>query len=297
MLMERGFRGFPFFAALGLAIQLACSSGPYMMSATGDQKPAWLRATPYKKGGKRFYVGRSSDAETSEDGYRLATSDALRSFLQEVGVTVGEESTAFQQEHDGQFSYDVQLKVTTRADPVKVRKMAVAHRYQETWSRNGTAFDTWVVISLPEAEIARALRDAAGKVLLVWNCRADPDKACRNALRDNVRQAVTEAGRPLLPETAAAEGGNLAELGAQKGAAFILEVKVVGEFLSARHGEFYAHGTATAQFIQTDGGKVLHSLEIGPEKGGHFSKAEAVKVALDEVVKELGTQLRYKLTH
>jgi len=282
-------------ASLAALALLACSTAPHVISTSTPKEPRWLGEIPFQKGGKRYYVGRASGSKAVEHAYEIARADAIRTLVQDLGVTVAEDSTAMQKESDGQYSYNVELKVTTTSKPVKIRKLAEVDRYHEVWSRAGQEVDAWVLVAVPEEMFQRALREMSGKVLVIWDCSADPKLACADELTDGIKTAVTEAGLVLIPEVVQ---GPITEsavtLGRRKDAAYVLSVKVTGEFLSSVDGEFFANGTGSAQFIETGDGKTLKTVDVSL-KGGHFSKVNAVKAAVKQTARKIASGLRYKL--
>ncbi len=278
-------------ATLSTAI-LCCASGPRLIDASHEKAPKWLNMTPYKLGGKHYYVGRANGARSIDDALQLARSDAIRSLVGELGVTVSEESKAFQEEHNGNFQYDVQLQVQTRSEPVKIRNMVVRERYTETWTRTATETDGWVLMSIPNQDFQRAKREAAARVLIVFDCDAEPTSLCQDKLLDGVRAALATAERPVVPKIVKGPLEKSAQaVGISKQAAYVLTVKLEGEFLSEMDGEFYASSSATAELLDTGDNKVLNSVETGPMKGGHFSRDKAVATALKEAAKSLAARL------
>jgi hypothetical protein len=285
----------PLVAALAATAFVACSSAPHVVGTSSPKEPRWLGDMPFQKGGKRYYIGRASGSKAVEHAYEIARADALRTLVQDLGVTVAEDSTAMQQEKDGEYSYNVELKVTTTSKPVKIRQLAEVDRYHEVWSRSDQEVDAWVLVAVPEEMFRRALREMAGKVLFVWECNADPRIACPNELMDGIKTAVTEAGLMLIPEVALGPiTESAATLGQRRDAAYVLSVKVAAEFLSSVDGEFFASGTGSAQLIETGDGKTLKTADVAL-KGGHFSKVNAVKTAVKQTVHKLTDAIGHKL--
>ncbi len=286
-----------FFYALALAaaLSMACSTSPYMTESSNEKRPKWLERTSYKLGPKRYYVGRTTGAGSEEDARRLAREDAVRQLIQEIGVTVSEESKSVQREKDGQYSYEVQLQVSSKSAPVRLSNLKEEGEYFETWWRGGTKVDAWAMISLPEADFAKARRTLVGRVLLVWACASTPDGACASAHEETVKAAATDAGRPLVPQIARLPQKPLPVLGADNNAALVLSVNLKTTFDSEHHGEFFAFATATAELIDTGDGKVVCSVDTGQVKAGHFSAKDAAKTALNDAVKQLAEELKIKL--
>ncbi len=271
---------------------VGCASGPQLINSSREEAPGWLSKTPYQLAGKHYYVGRANGAHSVDDALQLARSDAIRSLVGELGVTVSEESKAFQEEHNGSFQYDVQLQVQTRSEPVKIRNMVVLDRYTETWTRTRTETDGWVLMAIPKADFQRAQREAAARVLIVFECSAKPRSLCGEKLLDGVRAALATAQRPVVPHVVLGPLKDSAQsVGIGRDAAYVLTVKLEGEFLSELEGEFYASSSATAELLDTGENKVLNSIETGPLKGGHFSRDKAVSTALQEAAKSLAARL------
>jgi hypothetical protein len=269
-----------------------CASGPQLIDASQEQAPKWLNKTPYRLAGKHYYVGRANGARSTEDALQLSRSDAIRSLVGELGVTVSEESKAFQEEHNGAFQYDVQLQVQTRSEPVKIRNMVVVERYTETWTRTATETDGWVLMMIPDADFQRAKREAAARILIVFQCDADPSSLCQDRLLDGVRAALATAQRPVVPKVVNGPLKKSAQaVGISNHAAYVLTVKLESSFLSEMDGEFYASSSATAELLDTGDNKVLNSVETGLLKGGHFSRDKAVATALKEAAKSLASRL------
>jgi len=264
-----------------------------MVSASSLKKPSWTASTPFSKQGRRFFVGHSTGAASVEDGRNLATAAAFRVMVQEIGVTVSEESHSVEREADGVYSYDVQFRTRTRSVPVKVKGIQTAGEYFEEWSRGGREFDTWVLVSIPAEELQKAMRAAAGKVLVVWTCSADVKDACTPELKEGILSCLTRMEKPLLPDTfpgpVAAE--DLASLGENRDAAYVLSVEVEAKFLSEVHDEYYASARAVARYIDTGDSQVLSTVETGDIKGGHYSKLDAVRTALKNACKDISSRI------
>ena len=288
------------FQALTMVASLllsGCSSGPKLINTSSGEKPVWLDSAAYRRGEDRFYVGQSVGAQNPDQALELAFSDALRALVQEIGVTVSEESKAIQREVNGEFSSNVLLEVTTSSQPVKVRNLKEAGRYVETWSRGGTTeFDGWVLVQVPEIELSHALRMAGAKVLLIWECQSDQPGPCPEDLIETVRAAVTDAGRPLLPDTLPGpRREDPVRLGIAKDAAHVLIVRVSAGYLSESNGEHFATGRGGADLLETVEGKVVVTIDTGDVKGGHFSKEKAVEITLADVFGKLASDLKFKL--
>lgn len=270
----------------------ACSFGPSMVSASAAKRPQWTSWTPFTKQGRRFYVGHSTGAATLEEGRKLACAAAFRAMVQEIAVTVSEESHYVERETGGIYTYDVQFRTTTQSTPVTVKGVQTSGEYYEEWSRASREFDTWVLISLPVDEWKRAIRTAAGKVLVVWSCEADDSDACSRTLLEEILSTLTRNGRQLLPEIVTGPvKSNLAVLGASFDAAYVLAVSAHARFLQELNGEFFASAQAVARFIDTAEGKVLANIDTGHVKGGHYSRLDALKTALRKSCKELASRL------
>jgi hypothetical protein len=271
----------------------ACSAGPVMSGATAPERPKWTAKTGGQKKGKRFYVGRSSGLPRSDDGYEMAANDALRAVVRELGITVQEESRDIQRERNGEYSYLVEIRLSTQSKPVRLAGVHRAKIYQETWERPGVEYDSWVLLAVPVSELEKARRQIAGKVLLAWNCTSDTAGTCDRALLEPIANVATTGGHPLIPEPVQpAAGADLAALGARNGAAWVISVAMEAGFAEESHGEFYATGRGTIQLVDTGDGKVVLSLDSGAVKGGEFSRDKAVQQALDNVSKGLAGKLR-----
>ncbi len=275
------------------AVAAGCSTGPALRSASAPEPPKWTTRSGGHKGGKRYFVGRSAGAASSDDGYELATNDALRGVVRELGITVQEDSSDVQREKDGEFSYAIQIRLTTQSRPIRLARVLRAKLYQEVWERPAVEFDSWVLLSVPESELARARRQIAGRVLLSWSCKADSGVDCQRSLLEPLAAVATAGGHSLIPEAVQPPPGtDLAALGVKREAAYVLSVTLEATFAEESHGEFYATGRGSIQVIDTGDGKAVLSLDSGPNKGGEFSREKAVAVTLDNIVKGLAEQLR-----
>jgi len=222
----------------------------------------------------------------------MASNDALRAVVRELGITIQEESSDIQRERDGEYSYSVQIRLTTKSRPVRLARVERVKLYQETWERPATEYDSWMLLSVPESELARARRQLEGKVLMAWECRAVPDSLCRQALLEPIAAVATAGGYALLPEyVQAPPQADLVALGITQDAAYVLHISMEAEFAQESHGEFYATGHGQLRLIDTGDGKVLLSLESGPLKGGQFCRSKAIEVALEGIIRVLAEQL------
>ena len=258
--------------------------------------PAWVSRGAHSAGGKRYYVGSCSSAETAEDARRLAAQDAMRQMANEVGVTVSQESSFSQQERDGVYSYDVQMQVSARSHPLTVKGFAVEAEHVADAQRGG-GVDAWALASVPEGALAAAVRSAQGRVALVVQCEARGLLDCPTQALDALTQALTEGGVEIIGMEGewGKDSRTLVRTAATRGAAFLVEAVVEARFEGEMAGEFYAYGRGKARVFDTEDGQVVASPDTGDKKSGQYSKEAAVRAALKKAAAALGDALAERL--
>jgi len=258
--------------------------------------PAWVKKISWTDGAKRYYVGQAVSVATAEDARGLAMQDAMRRMANEAGVTIAEESTYQQQEADGSYSYDVDMLVTSRSMPLRVGGMKIEGEHRRE-AEVGEGFDAWVMLSVPQVELDKAIRAAKGLLLLVFSCETDVLPACPSASEERVRGALTDAGLSLVTDELewSADTAGLAAAAATKGAAMLVLVELEARFEEEVNEEYYSYGRGVAQVVDTGDGQTIAAVDTGEVKGGHYSKADSVRDALRKASGDLGAALSEKL--
>ncbi|MFH1532481.1 MAG: hypothetical protein ABIK09_17280 [Pseudomonadota bacterium] len=283
-------------ALIALLVAGCGAAGPTMLESSTPQRPDWIGKPSYPMGGFLYYNGLSTGAESLEEARRTARQDALLTMAQEIAVEIGGEIATKQIVVDQQQSVDVRITTSARTESVKVEDVKFVQDYSETWRRSGLVYDAYALVAIPRAAIWRARCDAKGHVLLAFACTDGAAGICASSHRDRVRAALSEAGITLLPDLA--EPGDpaaLAATGLEKCAARVVVVQVESRFLGTQGDEHYAEASGNVRVLQSGTAEELAAFTVGPVKGGHYTKADALRAALGKAIDELGTELKVRL--
>jgi len=284
------------FVLITLLLAGCGAAGPIMLEATAPTRPDWIGKPSYPMGGLSYYNGLATGAESLDEARRTARQDALLTMAQEIAVEIGGEIATKQIVVDDQQSVDVQISTSARTESVKVEGVKFVQDYTETWRRSGVVYDAYALVAVPRAAIWRARCDAKGHVLLAFGCDGSEEGVCTASHQDTVRAALSDAGLILLPDAAApGDPAALAGKGLEKCAAQVIIVEVSAHSLESRGDEHYAEASGNVRVLRAGTGEEQTAFTVGPVKGGHYSKADALKTALGKVLDELGAELKYKL--
>jgi hypothetical protein len=160
----------PDSAALALALlawAIACGGAQgAIRTSSAPQLPAWTMRPPQESGAV-YFIGAKAGADSLEEGMASATDGARAQAAQYIGVEISAEHSDLSSTELAQDQ--VQDKVKSRSAAL-IRGAQVADVYHERISRRAGAttidrYDVWVLIRLPEAELAlerqRQAQDAA----------------------------------------------------------------------------------------------------------------------------------------
>jgi len=158
----------PLTTALALlACAIACSGGEGAIRTTSAPRPPAWTMRPPQESGAVYFTGAKAGAESLEEGTASATDGARAQAAEYIGVDISAEHSDFSSTELAQDQ--VQDKVKSRSAAL-IRSAQLADVYYERISRRAGAttidrYDVWVLIRLPEAELAqereRQAQDAA----------------------------------------------------------------------------------------------------------------------------------------
>jgi len=236
-------------------------------------------------------VGRGTGT-SREDAERRALDDALARLASEVGLVVSASTRSTQSESRGVAESSVVVDVRTATGALRLEGVQTDARHVAA-AADG-ALDAWVRVTLPKPAWEALRLRAEGRTVLVASCAEDSGAPapCPASVTDALTAGATRAGLRLTP---AVWSGPLeaapAELARDARAALALRVRLAAAFAGESNGEFYARATGTAELLDTTSGKVVGSAQAGPAKGGAYSRADALRRALDQVARDLSQRL------
>lgn len=229
-------------------------------------RPGWIPKPNRAHPDTLFVTGACADQTSKQGAKSCAIADAARQIKEQLGSSVAVHVK-------GQFVSD--------------------EHFEHRRAGLGTVIDAWVLVAYPRTQVAKAEARIANRAMLGVACKASEIGACDNGeLEAKVLAAMNKANLKAAPgkrlRGADAEDGALAIKLAEKArAAKVLTVVITPKFLGSESGEFYASARCDYRLIDAVSGKVLTSNTYGPIKGGHLSKADALKKAIDNCMAKL----------
>lgn len=229
-------------------------------------RPGWIPKPNRSHPDTLFVTGACADQTSKQGAKTCAIADAARQIRQQLGSSVAVHVK-------GQFVSD--------------------EHYEHRRVGIGTVIDGWVLVAYPRTQVAKAEARIANRAMLGVACKASEIGACDNGEPEaKVLAAMNKAGLKAAPgkrlRGADAEDGTLATKLAEKArAAKVLTVVITPKYLGSESGEFYAEARCDYRLIDAVTSKVLTSNTYGPIKGGHLSKADALKKAIDNCMAKL----------
>lgn len=268
------------------------SSPPKLgISETSETIPGWCELKQRTKVNQTTYLGRSDQIRDKGTALNLARADALSLFTNELGVTIRAESKATQRELNGVLSSDVTVSVSTQSSPVTVRGIETVREFVTSTLPQG--YMGCVEIKIPMAETLRLKRLVLRKSLLVVNCQSENlslDR-CRNTVANKASEILANRGAKLLPGITTGDLEPAFARAMKREAAHILAITINSRFIAETNGEFYAEAEINLQQVDSTDRKTVQSIQVGPVKGGHYSKADAEIAAMLEALEALREQI------
>ena len=252
-----------------------------MLKSSLSSRPAWVNSTGTIKGsGEMRFVGRSSGAGTEADAVQLATNDAFAKLSSHFGVSVKSDFISSEQETDGNYTYSIGLQSKVTGSKITVKNYIVSGSYIEQWQRSAREYDAFVMVTVPDSEIARIRVEVEGTGSWHIECKSQEAVAKTKELMQVLNE---KRGIKFKP----AQSAESADAGFEKlQTAYHLSVKCEIGKTAEYNGEFYTNLRTTVELISLIDGKVLESWNADV-KGGAFSKEDSLTKAVEDSFRQI----------
>ena len=259
-----------------LGITLGCATGP-----TPADLPGWCQKAGLGQGvGQLTYFGRADGAASSAEALKLATGNALSQLTSELGLSVSSESTLEQSERNGVLSTNVRASLKTATKSVEIRGMQQTRAETLELSAGHTGC---VAVQVTSDEKARLVRLARNRSALTLFCKTKSlgEGSCPTDAVNRINAILSQRGAQLLPVVETGKLSNAFISNALKSdAASAFEIVVDSRPLDVVNGEHYAEASLSLKQIDTADQKSILSIQIEPQKGGHYSDRDAELAAI-----------------
>ena len=276
-----------------MSAMVGCASGTAMRESlrASASVPIWCKSAGLGTSGQTQYVGRSDGAPSEEEAIQLATGLALNQLTSELGITVQSRSSFQQQEVNGQGSSHALVEVTIESKPITVRGIKVGEQFT---AERGNGHMACVQVNVSSAEKIRLKRMVLGKTALMVQCNTDNlgKGACPSTTVHKLSEMLTARGAKLLPtvNTSFLDAASM-ERAVNQNAAYVAAVVIESRFLEEINGEFFAEANISLQRFDTADQKMISSIQVEPEKGGHLNARDAELAAITAALESLGYKL------
>ena len=253
------------------------------------QKPAWVDSAGTIKGaGEIRFVGRVSGIKNEADALNMATNDAFSKLSNYFGVSVKSDFISSEQETDGRYTYSIGLDSKITGSKVTVKDYVISGSYIEQWQRNSKEFDAYVLLSVPEKEIARIRIEVEG----AGTCVVVSDHGeVKNKTKEMIQRISSRKGIKFKPEIKSVpkESDEIISLEKHQTAYLLTVTCEIGK-TSEYNGEYYTEIKTRIELISLLDGKVVESWN-SVAKGGAFSKDDSIVKGIEDSFKEIFSKI------
>jgi len=275
------------FSGCGSA-QSASGSDTMLRSSTA-QRPSWVNsAGTVKSGGNTMFVGRASGIRNETDAISIATNDAFSKMSNHFGVSVKSDFISSEQETNGQYSYNIGLESRITGSAIKVKNYNIQSTYTEQWKRSSKEFDAYVLLAVPNQEIARIRIEVEGAG--VWSVISNHDEAVvktKDLLNVLAKKRKIKFNQQPI---ALAADYDVNEVFTKAESAFLLVVKCDVGKTEEYSGEFYTEVKTVVELVSLLEGKIIDRWNL-ETKGGAFSKQDSINNGIQQSFKNIADKL------
>jgi len=265
--------------------QSTSSGNDVMLRSSAASRPQWVSsAGTVKSGGNTMFVGRASGVRNETDAISIATNDAFTKMSNHFGVSVKSDFISSEQETDGQYSYQIGLESRITGHQIKVKNYNLEATYTEQWQRSSKEFDAYVLLAVPDNEIARIRIEVEGAG--AWSVISNHEEAVvktkdlLNVLAKKRKIKFNQQPVPLTPDY------DVKDVSGKVEAAFLLVVKCDIGKTEEYSGEFYTEVKTVVELVSLIEGKVLDRWNL-ETKGGAFSKQDSINNGIQQSFKNI----------
>jgi hypothetical protein len=204
------------------------------------------------------------------------------------GVSVKSDFISSEQETNGEYSYNIGLESRITGSAIKVKNYNIQSTYTEQWKRSSKEFDAYVLLAIPNQEIARIRIEVEGAG--VWSVISNHDEAVvktkdlLNVIAKKRKIKFKQQSIPIDPDYDANEVLAKAE------SAFLLVVKCDVGKTEEYSGEFYTEVKTVVELVSLLEGKIIDRWNI-ETKGGAFSKQDSINNGIQQSFKNIADKL------
>lgn len=252
-----------------------------LLKSSLAQRPSWAdSAGIIKGGGEMMFVGRSSGIRNEIDSVKMATNDAFSQVSSHFGVSVKSDLISSEQETDGRYVYNIGLESSITGAKINVKEYKIAGVYTEQWKRSSKEFDSYVLLAIPNIEIARIRIESEGMCLCVV-VSADNEEVKKRA-KETIQKISKKKGLKFKQDIHFASSENHEFRTIEKvQSAYVLSVKCNIGKTSEYNGEYYTMVETYIELVSIIDGKILESWS-SEAKGGAFSKDDSIAKGIEE---------------
>lgn len=265
------------------------SQSDVMLRSSTAQRPSWVNsAGTVKSGGNTMFVGRASGIRNETDAISIATNDAFSKMSSHFGVSVKSDFISSEQETNGEYSYNIGLESRITGSAIKVKNYNIQGTYTEQWKRSSKEFDAFVLLAVPNQEIARIRIEVEGAG--VWSVISNHDEAVvktkdlLNVIAKKRKIKFKQQPIPLNPDYDVNEVLSKAE------SAFLLVVKCDVGKTEEYSGEFYTEVKTVVELVSLLEGKIIDRWNL-ETKGGAFSKQDSINNGIQQSFSNIADKL------
>lgn len=264
-------------------------SNDAMLKSSSAARPSWVdSAGTIKNKGAFLFVGRSSGIKTESEAVSMATDDAFSKLSSYFGVSVKSEFISSEQETDGRYTYSIGLQSRITGSKVTVKDYVISGSYTEQWQRNSREFDAFVLLSVPEKEIARIRIEVEGAATCVVVSNHDEVKNKTKEIMQVISKKKSIKFKPEI-KSVAKESDEIMSLEKHQ-TAFLLTVTCEIGKTNEYNGEYYTEIKTTVELISLLDRKVVERWS-SVAKGGAFSKEDSIAKGIQESFSEIFSKI------
>lgn len=269
-----------------LIFTLGCASTPQsnsesdvMLRSSTAEKPGWTNsAGTFKDGGQTMFVGRSSGTKNETDAISIATNDAFSKMSSHFGVSVKSNFISSEKETNGHYSYNIGLESKITGSMIKVRNYNIQSTYTEQWKRNAKEFDAYVLLAVPDHEIARIKIESEGfgawSIISNFEGAVVKTKDLLNIVTKKRKIKFSNQPLQLQPDY------DISDVFGKAGSAFLLVVRCDVGATSEHNGEFYTNVITVVELVSLLEKKIVDRWSY-EAKGGAFSKEDSISNGIE----------------
>lgn len=278
-----------FFMFSGCGTAPDKSGNDELVRSSKKDRPQWTKSSNVvKRINETLFVGITSGANSEEEAVSSATAKAFAEVSNFFGVSVESNMVAAEQETDGKYSYSLGITSKLTGSSITVKDYMIREKYIEKWHRGNTQYDAYILLSVPNREMARIRIESEGAGTIAF---LSDNEMIKDEIKNFTKVLAKKKGIKFRKKSIKLDKDyEVSQVMPKAGTAYLLAVNLKEGKPEEHDGEWYVEMKIEVELVSLLSGKIIETW-TAETKGGAFSEKDCRINGSEQIVKKITEQL------